>query len=201
MLKPHTTSCPARLPVDHFYFTIRDEDNQTIKFFTQSFGAEYAAHYWITSIMEHPARQNWKSTNTLILIASNGYTLTVKGSDLEAAIEYKPTKEESQWTPPEPELTSLRRLENFETTSSPTTYSPPEEQKPTKPTVAPRHRSQKPSPKGTITVAALCAEYQIQPNKGRQLLRKAKIKKPSIGWTFKETDPALIMIREVLSKG
>jgi len=212
MLKPHSPSSPTRPPVEHFYFSIRDADGEELRFFTHGFGALYAAHYWITAILEHPSTQNWKTPNYLVLTAPNGHELHIKGSDLEGAIEYTPTKEESQWTPPEPDATHLRRLENFETTSHRTMSSQPEEPtasepktkstpKPSQPRQAPRHRSQKASPEGTITVAQICAELNIQPNKGRQLLRKAQIQKPKAGWTFKTDDPLLTTIREVLAKG
>lgn len=210
MLKPHSPSSPTRPPIEHFYFTIKNADGDEVRFFTHAFAAEYAAHYWITAIMEHPATQNWKDDNTVVLTADNGWTLTVKGSHLEDMIEYKPTKEEAQWSPPIPDSSKLQSLETFEVprsrASQPTEPEETEQKtkstkKPSKPKPAPRHKSQKPSPEGTLTVAALCAEYQIQPNKGRQLLRKAKIKKPEGGWTFKTDDPILTTIREILAKG
>lgn len=212
MLKPHSPSSPTRPPVEHFYFTVRTDEGEEVWFFTHGFGAEYAAHYWISAILEHPAAQNWKDDNTLVLTDDNGYTLTIKGSHLEDMIEYQPNKEEKQWTPPYPDSAQLERLTRFETISSRTTPSQPEEPNASEPKTkstpkpkpikqAPRHRSQKPSPDGTITVAALCAEYNLQPNKGRNLLRKAKIEKPQGGWTFKLDDPILPTIREVLAKG
>lgn len=207
MLKPHSPSSPARPPVEHFYFTVRTDEGDKVRFFTRGFGAEYAAHYWISAILEHPATQNWKDTNTLVLQADNGYTLTIKGSHLEDMIEYQPNKEEKQWTPPYPDSAQLERLTRFETISFRTTPSQPEEPNASEPKTkstpkqALRHRSQKPSPDGTITVAAICAELNIQPNKGRQLLRKAKIQKPQGGWTFKLDDPMVTMIRELLAKG
>lgn len=209
MLKPASPSSPTRPPIEHFYFTIRDADQNELMFSTQAYGAKYAAHYWISAILEHPATQNWPNPNTLILTADNDYTLTIKGSYLEDMIEYTPTKEESQWTPPEPDASHLRRLTSFETTLSHTTSSQPAEPEPTpKPTKmrsstkpTPRHRTQKPAPDGQVTVAQLCAEINLAPNKGRNLLRKAKIKKPNGGWTFDQNDPQLTTIREILAKG
>ncbi len=208
MLKPASPNSPTRPPIEHFYFTIRDQDQEEIMFFTQAYGAEYAAHYWISAILEHPATQNWKDDNTIVFTADNGYTLTVKGSHLEDIIEYQPTKGEQAWTPPEPDASHLRRLENFETTLSRSQRPQPAEPEKspsrtskTATTTSPRHRTQKPAPDGQVTVAQLCAEINLAPNKGRNLLRKAKIKKPDNGWTFNQDDPILATIREVLAKG
>lgn len=202
MLKPAHPSCPFRNPIEHLYF-IGYADGEQIFFFTHSFAAEYAAHHWLTEILDTPATQKWINNNEIHLTHKD-HKLVIKGSFLEDMIEYTPTKEEKAWTPNSPDNKSLRRAKKFwkqVPSYTPTTSSPPVERKTSKPKVAPRHRTQKAAPDGMITVAQIAAELSIQPNKARQILRKNKIKKPDNGWTYKKDDPQLAMIRDLLSKG
>lgn len=217
-LPPHSPSSPTRPPVEHLYFTIHNEEGEEVRFFTHGFGAMYAVKHWLDEILDpHPdIKEKWMDNGTILLRHKSGYTLTIKGSHLEEAVDYQLNKEEKQWTIPYPDSAQVEKLttfwnprmapsshlksspENESAESKPTKTST---KKPSKPKPAPRHRSQKPSPDGTITVAQICAELNIQPNKGRQILRKAKIQKPAGGWTYKLDDPTLTTIRELLSKG
>ena len=209
VLANHAPSSPSRPPMEHLYFTTRDADGETVDFRTHGFGALYAVHAWLEEIMDpHPdIKENWINDTTVRLEHKSGYTLTIKGSDPQSAIEYEPTKEEAQWTIPYPDSTTVEKLTTFWQTIKPsshmTTSSSEESSKPEKPKPAApkRHKKQKPAPDGQITVAMICEELGLAPNKGRNLLRKAKIEKPAGGWTFKKDDPILKTIRKVLEAG
>jgi hypothetical protein len=194
--------------MEHLYFTTRDPEGETVDFRTHGFGALYAVHAWLEEIMDpHPdIKANWLNDTTVCLEHKSGYTLTIKGTDPQAAIEYEPTKEEAQWTIPYPDSTTVERLTTFWTRIKPSSHMPTSgsDDKQPKEKAAPapkRHKTTKPAPEGQVTVAMICEELGLAPNKGRNLLRKAKIEKPKHGWTFDQDDPALVTIRKVLEAG
>mgnify|MGYP000156202262 CR=1 FL=1 len=211
VLANHSPSSPSRPPMEHLYFTTRDSEGEEIHFCTHGFGALYAVHAWLEEILDpHPdIKENWLDDTTVRLEHKSGYTLTIKGSDPQTAIEYEPTKAEKQWTIPYPDSRTVEKLTTFWTRIKPSSHmtTSGSDDKPTNssaPTRAPapkRHKSQKPAPSDSITVAMICEELNLAPNKGRNLLRKAKITKPKHGWTFKKDDPALATIRSVLEAG
>jgi hypothetical protein len=198
-LEPHSPSSPTRPPVEHFYFTIFDQDSEQHRFFTHGFGALYAAAHWLQRLMSTPATQRWIDNNHLEF-DHNGWRLIVKGSHLEDCSEYQPNKEERSWTPPHPDNVALDHLTRFWIQASTHKDDAPTP-KPTKSAPPQRHKTTKPAPDGQITVAQLAANAQIQPNKARNILRKAKITKPKQGWTFPINDPQVKVIRDLLAKG
>jgi len=195
--------------MEHLYFTTKNADGETIDFRTHGFGAMYAVSAWFEEIMDpHPdIVENWKTDNHVDLVHKSGYTLTIKGTDLTAAIEYTPTKEEKTWTIPYPDKVTVEKLTTFWQRIQPSSHTPTSdsEEPSTKPKkvmrTSKRHKTQKPAPDGMVTVAMICEELDLAPNKGRNLLRKAKIEKPKHGWTFKEDDPILDTVRKVLGAG
>lgn len=201
MLDPHYPSSPTRPPVEHLSFRIKDPEATTIRFFTHAFGAFYAAQYWLDTILDNYPQHKWQDSNT-IHIEHNDHLLIIKGSHLEDVLEYKPTKEEKAWEPPEPDINYLNSLMSLGKIPKIPEASIPQKTPPNKkPSIqTSRHKTQKQPDKGYITVAQIAAELNIAPNKARNLLRKAKIQKPKAGWTFKTKDPAVKEIREILKK-
>lgn len=213
-LEPHYPSSPTRPPVAHFYFTIRDADGNTVSFYTHAFGAFYAAAHWFqriyTDCTDLGYKYNWTHDDTITFTdPTTEYSLTIKDPWLQDVLEQKLTEQEQRWTPPYPDSELLERTINFpnwkrkELSHTATSESDDSELKPkSKPPKPPkRHKSQKAAPQGFITVAQLAAEIDLPPNKARNILRKASISKPEGGWTFKENDPAVAKIRDLLSKG
>lgn len=202
MLKNHSPSSPTRPPVEHLYFTVFDPDNNEMRFVTHAFATYYAAYHWLNTITSKH-KPNWKTSN-IFECQHKGYTLVVRGSHIEDILEAKYTKEELSWTPPYPENIALEHLTNFSvpTRSSVSTITedsdkPKPQKKPSKPIS--RHKSTKPSPHGMITVAQMAEQLQIPPNKARQMLRKANIKKPDHGWSYKIDSPEHKAIFKILS--
>lgn len=195
MLKPPYPSSPNRLPIDHLYFRLT---GRTDSLNTIGFSALYAERYFLNTILELHPNHKWLDSNT-IEITNLDLTLTIKGAKLEDALEYTPTQEEAKWHPEEPDLTTLRRIANFHLTSrvdeeAPTTKAPAPP-----PTQSYRHKTQKPSrTDGNITVASIAASLNIQPNKARNILRKANIQKPPQGWEFSPDDPQIAIITKLL---
>jgi hypothetical protein len=208
MLKPAYPSSPSRKPIEHLYFAFFDQDNEQQSFFTIGFSAAYAAHHWLDRVMSSPATQRWIDSNHIEL-EHDGYRLIIKGSQLEDMIEYKPTKEEASWRPSHPDSVTLEHTRHFWTKMSSASITIDSEKPTTNSTPAPvssrkppkRHKTTKPAPDGQITVAMICEELDLAPNKGRNILRKANIKKPKQGWSFKSNDPQLKTIRDLLSRG
>jgi hypothetical protein len=204
MLKPAHPSSPSRPPIEHLYFTFFNPENDQVNFFSQAFAAAYAAHRWLDHILsETPARQRWIDPNHLEL-EHDDYRLIIKGTHLEDMIEYQPTKEEKQWTPPYPDNVFLDHARTFWIPMSSTsmhTEDPEPEPKPKKVyKTQNRHRSTKPpSDPNSITVAQLAQEADIPSNKARQILRKAEFTKPPNGWTYKIDDPLVAKIRKLFS--
>lgn len=203
-------SSPTRNPRYHPSFTIRDDQGQEERFFTHAFRTAYAAHYWLTTIItactERGCTQNWKSPVRLVFTdPTTNRTLEVKEDAIEDLIEYEPTQQESQWTPPYPQSQQLARVSRFwdwqRTLSSPTPTSEPEEQPKSTPKAPNRHKTTKapPSP-DQITVAQLAQEANIPSNKARQILRKAGFQKPANGWTYSKNDPQVQKIRDLFGK-
>lgn len=190
MQNPNTSS-PSRPPVEHMYFTLRDDTGTPVKFITQSFGAMYAAHHWLCRVMNHSSMQT--EGDSITVSHQEGYTLTIKAFNLQAIMDYKPTKEEKAWSPPSPDRNTLNQLVNYQT---PTSITP----EPTSITPPVRHNHQKAAPEGMVTVAQLSAEAQLAPNKARNILRKNNIKKPASGWTYNISDPQVSIIRKLLSE-
>lgn len=208
-LEPHYPSSPTRPPVEHLYFTVFDPDGNQTRFFTHGFGAMYAAAHWLQRLTSTPAAQRWIDNNHLELTRDN-WRLIIRGSHLEDGIEYKMNKEETAWTPPYPDSAALEHLVDFHIraqTSSTSITSEPEESsqsstpkpKPS-PKTSKRHKTTKPAPSGHITVAQIAEEFDLAPNKARNILRKAGIKKPKEGWTYKKTDKQVTTIRELFAK-
>jgi hypothetical protein len=214
MLKPHAPSSPTRPPVCHFYFQARNPDGEHTFFFTIGYAALYAGHHFITQLLEslEDCETHWLDNDQLLITHTPTLsTLLVKG-ELEDAIEYQPTKEESQWTIPHSDTQSLRRAIMFwshsptsTTDDKPTssTENAPSAGKTSKPTSAPkRHKTTKaPAQSDQITVAQIAEQLNIAPNKARNILRKANISKPTQGWTFNTNDPQVNVIRKLLQAG
>lgn len=208
MLKPHAPSSPYRNPVCHFYFQARDPDGNNTFFFTIGYAALYAGHHFITRLLTEleDCETHWLDNDQLLITHTPTLsTLTIKG-ELEDAIEYTPTKEEASWTIPHPDTISLRRAIMFwshsptSTTDDKPTSSVESKPKPT--SVPKRHKTTKAPPSSDqITVAQIAESLNIQPNKARNILRKANIQKPEQGWTFNTNDPMIDQIRKLLSAG
>lgn len=211
-LQPHTPSSPTRPPVEHLYFTVHDDQGETALFRTHSFGAMYAVKRWLEEILDPDPniKENWIDDNTIVLRhRPTNYTLTIKGSRLEEAIDHQYTKEEAKWTIPYPDTQTVERLTTFYNLkmrpsshmkpSEDTNTSKPSSTSTNKPPQ--RHKTQKKAPDGMITVAQIAQELNIQPNKARNILRKAKIQKPATGWTFKKDDPMVQKIEDLLKAG
>jgi hypothetical protein len=204
MLKPHAPSSPTRPPVCHFYFQARNPDGEHTFFFTIGYAALYAGHHFITQLLEslEDCETHWLDNDQLLITHTPTLsTLLVKG-ELEDAIEYQPTKEESQWTIPHSDTQSLRRAIMF-WSHSPTSTT---DDKPTssveKPQAPKRHKTTKaPAQSDQITVAQIAEQLNIAPNKARNILRKANISKPTQGWTFNTNDPQVNVIRKLLQAG
>lgn len=210
-IEQEMVSSPTRPPRYHPFFTVRDSDGNEERFFTHAFRTAYAAHYWldtiITACTERGCTQNWKSPVRLVFTdPETNRTLEVKEDRIEDLIEYNPTKEEQEWTPPYPDSAQLARVSQFwdwqMRLSSPMPTSEPEEQptstpEPKKRQPAPnRHKTTKaPSDPNSVTVAQLAAEANIPANKARQILRKAGFTKPAQGWTYAKNDPQIQKIR------
>lgn len=211
-------SSPTRTPRYHPFFSTKDSDGQEIRFFTHAFRTAYEAHYWLDTIMTACAdscTQSWKDEYTLVFTHTDtGHTLSIREHHLEDVIEYEPTKEEAQWTPPYPDSAQLDRLTHFwdqrslasmntdsEENTTDSSPEPEPSKKPSRAKTPNRHRTQKPAEKGMTTVAILAAEAGIPANKARQMLRKAGIKKPEGGWTFKTNDPTVKTITDLFAKG
>lgn len=220
--KPQTieqemVSSPTRPPRYHPFFTVRDADGNEERFFTHAFRTAYAAHYWfetiITACTERGCTENWKTDTTVVYTdPETGKSLILHEDRIEDIIEYTPTKEEQEWTPPYPDSAQLERVSRFwdwqTRLSSLMPTSEPEEQqtttpKPAKRSPAPnRHKTTKaPSDPNSITVAQLAAEANIPANKARQILRKAGMKKPEGGWTYAKNDTQIQKIRDLFAKG
>lgn len=214
MLKPHAPSSPYRNPVCHFYFQARNPDGEHTFFFTIGYAALYAGHHFITQLLERleDCETHWLDNDQLLITHTPSLsTLLIKG-ELEDAIEYQPTKEEASWTIPHPDTQSLRRATTFWSHSLTSTTddkptSSTESEKPSmqrsKPTSVPkRHKTTKaPAQSDQITVAQIAESLNIQPNKARNILRKANISKPTQGWTFNTNDPQVANIRKLLQAG
>lgn len=207
-MEPHYPLSPTRPPKAHFYFTGLKPDGTEHFFFTHAYGAMYAAAHWLQRIMdEAEGKLSWLSTNVIrIYHEDTGYSIIIKG-ELEEAAEYEPTKEEKAWTPPFPDSRKLSRailyhIPKAELSPQPTSPIDEPEEKPKERHQAPkRHKTTKPSADGTITVAQIAETLNIQPNKARNILRKASVAKPAGGWTFKTDDPQVQKITELLKKG
>lgn len=214
MLKPHAPSSPYRNPVCHFYLQARDSDQQPTFFFTIGYAALYAGHRFITELLNNieDCETHWLDNDQLLVTHTPTLsTLLIKG-ELEDAIEYQPTKEEAAWTIPHPDSLSLRRATMFYLTPTSTTVdrstSSTESEEPagsrSKPKSQPpkRHKTTKaPAQSDQITVAQIAEQLNIQPNKARNILRKANLTKPEGGWTFNTNDPMIDQIRKLLSAG
>lgn len=217
-IEQEIVSSPTRPPRYHPFFTVRDSDGNEERFFTHAFRTAYAAHYWLTTIITACADScttSWKDEYTLVFTHTDtGHTLSIREHRLEDVIEYEPTKEEAEWTPPYPDSAQLDRLTHFwdqrslishntasEENTTDSSQEPEPSKKPSKPKTPNRHKSQKEAPSGMTTVAILAAEAGIPANKARQMLRKAGIKKPEGGWTFKTNDPTVKKIIELFGKG
>ena len=214
MLKPHAPSSPQRNPVCHFYFQARNPDGDPTFFFTIGYAALYAGHHFITQLLEslEDCESHWLSNTELLITHTPTLSTLLCRGELEDAIEYQPTKEESQWTIPLPDQQALRRAIMFwshsptsTTDDKPTssTENAPSAGKTSKPTSAPkRHKTTKaPAQSDQITVAQIAESLNIQPNKARNILRKADISKPTQGWTFNTNDPQVNVIRKLLQAG
>lgn len=212
-LEPHYPSSPTRPPKAHFYFTGLKPDGTEHFFFTHAYGAMYAAAHWLQRIMdEAEGKLSWLSTECIrIYHEDTGYSIIIKG-ELEEAAEYEFTKEEKAWTPPFPDSKQLSRailyhIPKAELSPQPTSPTEEPDEKPKEPTPArstsapKRHKTTKPAPDGTVTVAQIAEQLNIQPNKARNILRKASVAKPAGGWTFKTDDPMVKKITELLKKG
>jgi hypothetical protein len=187
--------------MEHLFFRVHDADGEEVRLVTHAFAALYAVTYWLTQVtMDDDTKQTWHDDNTLLLRREN-FTLTIKGTDLQEAMEYEMTKEEREWTPPRNELSTIRQLRRFWRRDVPKEIPVPDEQPKEKPKQPKRHRSVKPSADGSITVAMICDEMGLAPNKGRNILRKANIEKPGSGWTFEANDPMLKKVRAALEAG
>jgi len=205
MLKPHAPSSPTRPPVEHLYFVIFDPDNEQQRYFTHGFGAFYAAYHWLDRVMKH-AKVKWINDNTIELTRKK-WRMVVKGSNIQDILEAKYTKEELAWTPPHPDSIALQHLVDFHIPASPISTSIEEPKKPvktkdtkssSKSSLRPGHKL-KPELKGHVSVTHLSQEYNLTPAKARGILRKAGIKKPANGWTFKKGDPMIDQIKSLFS--
>lgn len=201
MLKPPYPSSPQRPPIEHLKFTITNNDEETETFFiTKAFAASYAAHHWLDQITQD-RKLVWHNENYFTITEDNT-TLHVRGDHLEDMIEYQPTAEEQQYIPQPPDSHHLYRVKHFDTIAPQPTPTPPvqTEEKPVSVSYkAPkRHKSTKLPSDGYITVAQMANDLNLQPNKARNILRKANIKKPPNGWTYKIDSPEHKQILKVL---
>jgi hypothetical protein len=204
-MEKELVSSPRRLCRYHPFFSTYDADGNQERFFTRAFRTAYAAHHWITTIFEaaelRKCQFNWKDdTRLTITDPQTNRTLVLHEHNIQDLIEYVPTQEESQWTPPHSDSAQLSRLSRFwqKTLSSPTpTFE--REERPRITYEAPnRHKTTKapPSP-NQVTVAQLAQEYNIPSNKARQILRKAGMTKPANGWTYGKDDKMVQTIRNL----
>lgn len=192
-------SSPKYPPKYHVYFHHQPADLLN----TFGFRHPYAAQLYINEVLDN-YDHTWLNETT-IKVESNGHTLTIKCNSLEDILEYDPKpKEIEEFIPQHPDTVILEYLKHFdryqeqqpEEPKAPIVKSEPKTHKPPK-----RHKTTKQSQEGYISIPELANEYDIQPNKARNLLRKANIQKPQNGWTFKTDDPILKQIRKVLSAG
>lgn len=214
-IEAECVSSPTRCPRHHPFFSTHDADGTQAGFLTHAFRTSYAAHYWLDTIMtvcSDSCTQSWKDKATLVFThRDTGYTLTIREHRIQDIIEYEPTQQEKAWTPPYPDSAQLERLTHFwdqrslashntDSAESTTDSSPEPAPSKKRPEAINRHKSQKPAERGMTTVAILAAEAGIPANKARQMLRKAGIKKPAAGWTFKTSDPQVQKILELFGK-
>lgn len=201
-------SSPTRTPRYHPFFTVLDADGQQERFFTHAFRTAYAAHYWINSILtactDRGCTVNWQSPVKVVFTdPETQRKLIVKEDRIEDLIEYKPHREESEWTPPYPDSAQLNRVSQFwQETSSPTPEPKSTSETPKRQPAQNRHKTTKaPSDPNQVTVAQLAQEANIPANKARQILRKAGMQKPPTGWTYAKNDPTVKTICDLLGKG
>lgn len=188
-------SSPARPPKYHLYFTIKHNGEDT-SFFTQAWTQLYAVANIVQRITNALGEPRWLNSST-ISYQKDDYQLIIKEHHLEDIIEHPLTETEKAWTPHHPYSSQINRALTFSETAPIAPTPEPDE----KPKVQPRrHKKTKPSPDGQTTIPVLAEEYNIQPNKARQILRKNNISKPPTGWTFDNKDPILKTIRQLFQQ-
>lgn len=199
MLKPAYPSSPYRNPIAHFYLQARDADGEHVFFYTKAYAARYAAHHFITTILNEleDCETHWLDNDQLLITHTPTLsTLLIRG-ELEDAIEYTPTREEAAWTLPRSDYFRAITFYHQKQEQVVVPVAPPKERQAPK-----RHKTTKaPQSSNQVTVAQIAEQLNIQPNKARNILRKANIKKPEQGWTFNTNDPMIQTIRKLLSAG
>lgn len=162
----------------------------------------YAAHHILNQLTAH-GKTNQTSPTTMT-VTTDYAEITIRSDSLEDLIEYQPTSQESTWTPQAPLSSHLRKINRALTSSasdyteqqSNVTTSPKQVSEP-KQQFYPRHKAQK-HHKDMITVAEIAQSLNVQPNKARNILRKASIQKPQQGWVFSPDDHLIERITQLL---
>lgn len=193
----HSFSSPNKPPIACLYFRVHDQDSEEILFIAQPFGSIESAAYWLDELTlldeEITTKRNAKK-ETVLIRHSNGHSLTILG--VTDAI-YSFSMFTNTYQPGPKDQSHLNRLKSF--------YKKPEpkpEPKKTEAKPAPqpkRHKSTK-AVNGMITVAQMAESLNIQPNKARQILRKANIQKPPHGWSYKEGSKEAKNILKILKQ-
>ena len=183
MLTAPFPASPTRPPKYGFYF------QRNLKFVAfHNFHAAYAAKAFLDEVIQdRPV--SWLDDNTIevgnLRIRGEGY------QDMDAIMDYKPTKEEQQWVLPSPYPNYAAYINDIQV------EAPPKAPTPTPVKKERKKPKRKATPDGLTTVAALADELGITPNKARTLLRKAKEPKPAHGWSYPPEE--LNRIRAILS--
>ena len=184
-------------PVTCVYFKIYDNDtsDHAKRVNAIPFNSHDQASHWVNTIIEQHDH-TWETPEQIRINGASQHML-ISAHDLEDIVEHTPT---TGVVINEPDISRLQRLVYFERTAAPAPVAPAAP-KPA-PTPAPtRKPKRKPSTDGTITVAQMADELNISAGKARNLLRKAKYKKPDNGWTFPIDSAEAKAVMSILSKG
>lgn len=180
-------------PVTCVYFKIYDTSDHAKRVNAIPFNSHDQASHWVNTVLEQHDH-TWE-TSEQIRINGTSQHMLISAHDLEDIVEHTPT---TGVVINEPDISRLQRLVYFERTDTPA----PEAPAAPKPTPAPARRpKRKATSDNTITVAQMADTLNISAGKARNLLRKAKYRKPDNGWTFPIDSAQAKAVMSILSKG
>lgn len=158
----------------------RDKDMKALLIFA----AAYAARHFCDACLKD---LDWDYDDEVNLTTLDGH-IRIWSEQLKEIMEHKMTKEESEWVLPRPYPNYAAMVINGDWQPE----KPPAEKKAsaTKADVVPLEKRRakttgaKPSKDGLVSIGEICAELGIDPRDARAALRKSKIEKPSVGWSW-----------------
>lgn len=182
-------SAPTRLPRYGFYITRGD----TVKLVDgyENFYALYAAKRFLDTLIN--GRETlWIKEDTLYIIDPENAPandITVRGAntkDIEDAMEYEPTPDETEWVVPEPYASRWQMWAGIikQVPDLPDLPSAPKSNRSEGSTAKARTKAPKVSREGLTSLADVCASLNVEPRDARAILRKASFPKPDAGWAW-----------------